>query len=360
MVLQRKKTRTIYVGSVPIGGEHPIVVQSMTNTKTYDTVATLKQIRALHAAGCALVRIAVPTQKDALVLKELVQSSPVPLIADIHYDYTLALQAIESGIHALRINPGTMQNKEHAMRVLQACKEKNVPLRIGINAGSLEKHIIERYGSGPEAMLMSIAEQIRTLEAMDFTNFKVSLKSSSVLDTIAVYRLFAERFSYPLHVGVTEAGTLRSGTVKSSIGIGILLAEGIGDTIRVSLTGDPVEEVLVARDMLHALGLLKNKVEVIACPTCGRTEISLLPLVEAVEEYVQNIPIQCSVAVMGCPVNGVGEAKHADIGIAGGKDKAIIFSKGKIIRSVSAAQMQQEFLQELALFFEEKLSHSAE
>lgn len=355
MILKRKKTRTVYVGNVPIGGDHPVVIQSMTNTKTHDIAATLDQIRSLHAAGCALVRVAVPTRRDALALKELVQSSPVPLIADIHYDHTLALQAIENGIHALRINPGTMQNKEHAIQVLQACKEKNIPLRIGINAGSLEKHTIERYGLGPEAMLMSIAEQIQILEAMDFTNFKVSLKSSSVLDTVTAYRLFAERFSYPLHVGITEAGTVRSGTVKSSIGIGILLAEGIGDTIRVSLTGDPVEEVLVAKDMLHALGLLKNKVEVIACPTCGRTEISLLPLVEAVEEYVKDIPVQCSVAVMGCPVNGMGEARHADIGIAGGKDKAIIFSKGKIIRSVSAEKMQQEFLRELALFFEGRI-----
>lgn len=354
--IQRKKTRTIHIGSVPIGGDSSIAIQSMTTTKTHDIEATLEQIELLSKAGCSLVRIAIPDKKAVQAVAELTRSSPVPLIADIHFDHTLALDSIANGISALRINPGTLANKAYVREVVVACKEKGIPIRIGVNGGSLEKHIITKYGIGPEAMVQSAFEHIALLEELDFYDIKISLKSSDVSDTIIAYQLLAKQCDYPLHIGITEAGTIRRGTIKSSIGMGMLLCLGIGDTLRVSLTADPVEEVHVAWDILSALNIAHRGPNVIACPTCGRTEINLIQLVEGVEEYAKTIKEHFTIAVMGCPVNGLGEAKHADIGVAGGKDKGVIFKKGIVIRSINGNEnILPVFIEELDKFVKERL-----
>lgn len=328
-------SRQLRLGALRIGGGAPVMVQSMTNTDTRDAAATLAQIHRLAKAGCEAVRIAVPDEDSVLALPAIRQGSPVPLIADIHFDYRLAVAAIEAGLEGLRINPGNIGPAEHVDRVVDAAKANGAVLRIGVNGGSLEKPLLQRFGGPcPEALVESALGHLRLLERRGFYDAKVSLKSSSVLDTIAAYRKMRAVCDYPLHIGITEAGGFMRGTVKSCVGLGILLHEGIGDTLRVSLTADPVEEVAVAWEILRALGLRSRGPEIISCPTCGRTEIDLFALLHAVEEQLAESSASIKVAVMGCVVNGPGEAREADIGLAGGRDKGIIFRKGEIVRVV--------------------------
>jgi len=334
-MLQRKMTKPVLVGPVTIGGGAPIVVQSMTNTDTRDVGATLAQIHALADAGCEIVRLAVLDDEAVTALKGIASNSPIPVIADIHFDYRLAIRAIEQGIHGLRLNPGNIGARWKVQEVVRAVKEQQIPIRIGVNAGSLEKELLEKYG-GPTAagMVESALGHIRLLEEEGYDKIKLSLKASSVPLMLVAYRKIAEIVDYPLQLGVTEAGTVSSGVVKSAIGIGSLLAEGIGDTIRVSLTGDPVREIPVALEILRVLGLKQRSVELISCPTCGRTQVDLALLAEKVEERLAHLPAldkPLKVAVMGCAVNGPGEAREADFGIAGGKGMGLLFRKGEIV-----------------------------
>ena len=345
---KRRSTRVLHLGGLAVGGGHPVMVQSMTNTDTRDVEATLAQIERLAAAGCEAVRLAVPDGEAARAVRAIAGQCGLPLIADIHFDYRLAIAGLEAGAHGLRINPGNIGGPRKVRAVIDAAKAADAVIRIGVNSGSLEKELLARYGGpAPEAMVESALGQVRFFEEQGFDKIKISLKSSSVPDTIAAYRLLAGRCDYPLHVGVTEAGTLVRGAVKSAVGIGILLWEGIGDTLRISLTGDPVQEMLVAWELLRALGLRERGPEIIACPTCGRTEIDLPALADAVEKRLEKETACIKVAVMGCAVNGPGEAREADIGLAGGRDKGCIFRKGKIIRSARG----QEAL--LSAFMEE-------
>ena len=333
--------KSVLIGPVRIGGGAPVVVQSMTNTDTRDPGATLAQIEALAAAGCEVARVAVPDEAAAAALPVLCANSPLPLIADIHFSSALAVAALEAGVHALRINPGNIGGKNRVDRVVDAAKAHNASIRVGVNAGSLEKSFLERFGGPtPEAMIESALSHVRMLEERGFGAIKISLKASRVPLTVAAYRLLASRCDYPLHIGITEAGTLLRGTVMSSVGLGILLAEGLGDTLRVSLTHDPVREVEVAWRILAALELRRRGPEIISCPTCGRTEIDLIALAEAVEERLRDRPETFTVAVMGCVVNGPGEAREADVGIAGGRGKGLLFRRGKIVRSVSGGRQE--------------------
>ncbi len=346
-MIKRKKTKRIYVGDVPIGDGTPVVVQSMTNTDTRDVEATLEQIKQLKDAGCEIVRLAVPDEEAAESFGKIKQSVDIPLIADIHFDHRLAIMAIEKGADGIRINPGNMK-KSGLKEVIKAAKQASIPIRIGVNAGSLEKDLLEKYGHPTsEALVESAIRSIHFFEDMGFDKIKVSIKSSSVLDTIKAYELLSERTDYPLHLGVTEAGTLISGTVKSSIAIGYLLLKGIGDTLRVSLTRPPVEEVKVAYEILRAVGLRKVGPEIISCPTCGRCQIDLFSLVEEVEKGLSDVKTPIKVAVMGCVVNGPGEAKEADIGIAGGKGNGILFKKGKLLKKVPEHLLAQTLIQEV-------------
>ena len=335
----RRKSKQITIGNVKIGGDAPISVQSMCNTDTRDVSATLDQIGELAAAGCEIVRLAVLNKDAAAAIKDIVKKSPVPLVADIHFDYRLALTCIENGIHALRINPGNIGKKEHTIKVVEAAKSHNVPIRIGINGGSLEKEFEQMDLPLHEKMVKSALRHIEILEDLNFYDTKISLKSSDVLTTIEAYRSIAKIVDYPLHLGVTEAGTLKMGLIKSSVGLGTLLSEGIGDTIRVSLTEKPVEEVHAGYGILKSLGLRKRGINFISCPTCGRTQIDLIGLAKKVEERFQNLDLPITIAVMGCPVNGPGEAKHADFGIAGAIKEGYIFKKGEIIARVPEADL---------------------
>lgn len=347
-LLPRRKTRLLKIGEVRIGANSPIVVQSMTNTDTRDVKATLAQIEALHKAGCELVRVAVPDEEAARAIAEIRKHSPLPIIADIHFSSKLALLALDSGADALRINPGNIGSRNKVMNVVAAAKDKGAPIRIGVNSGSVEKSLLQKYGGPtPEAMVDSALAHVRILEDCGFDQIKISIKSSAVLDTIASYRLLAEACDYPLHIGITEAGTVLRGAIKSSVGLGVLLWQGIGDTLRVSLTADPVEEIPVAFDILRALGLRCRGPEIISCPTCGRTEVDLLALTKAVEERLQFETAPLKVAVMGCVVNGPGEAKEADIGLAGGRGKGIIFKRGQVLRSVPEENLLAAFMEEL-------------
>ena len=335
MELPRKQTRQLKLGSVRIGGGAPIVVQSMTNTDTRDVEATLGQIKRLHDAGCEIVRVAVPDETAARALRAIHDASPIPVIADIHFDYRLALMALEAGLEGLRINPGNIGERKNVEMVVDAAKAQGAVIRVGVNSGSVEKRLLEQYGGPtPQAMVESALGHVRILEEHGFYDTKISIKSSSVLNTIECYRLLSQRCDYPLHLGVTEAGGVLRGAIKSSVGMGVLLSEGIGDTLRVSLTAAPEEEMTVAWELLRALGLRQRGPEIISCPTCGRTEIDLIGLAQEVERRLrtENAPIK--VAVMGCVVNGPGEAREADLGMAGGRDKGIIFRKGEVIRSV--------------------------
>ena len=353
--MERRKTRQIKVGPVLIGGDAPIVVQSMTNTKTQDARATLIQIRQLADAGCDVIRCAVPDMEAALALKNIVAGSPIPVIADIHFDYRLALQAIESGVQGLRLNPGNIGDSEKVKAVVEAAKLKNIPIRIGVNAGSLPKDLLEKYGHPTaEALVEAAWRHIRILEDMEYRNIKVSLKCHDVPLTLAAYRLLASQCDYPLHVGITEAGTVTSGIIKSAVGIGALLAEGIGDTIRVSLTGDPVNEVKAGFEILKAFGLRTYGPTLISCPTCGRTSIDLEKLATVVEARMAEIKEPISVAVMGCIVNGPGEAREADVGIAGGKGEGLIFRKGKVIKKVPEDCLVNELFNEIDKILDER------
>lgn len=328
-------TRTIHVGDIPVGGGAPVSIQSMTNTPTHNVEATLVQIRELAAAGCDIIRVAVPDMAAAQAIGALKAGSPVPLVADIHFDYRLALEAAEQGIDKIRINPGNIGAPDRVEAVARVCKERGIPIRVGVNGGSLEKELLDKYsGPAPEAMVESALRHIRLLEKHGFEDICVSLKASSVPSTMRAYRLMAERYNYPLHLGVTEAGTREVGELKAAAGIGGLLALGIGDTLRVSLTADPVEEVYAARRILKAVGLRREGPELISCPTCGRTQINLIPIAKRVEELLKDVDKPVTVAVMGCIVNGPGEARHADVGIAGGKGEGVLFRHGEIVARV--------------------------
>lgn len=346
--MERRKTRQIQVGKVKIGGDAPISVQSMTNTRTDDAAATLRQIGELAAAGCEIIRCAVPDMAAAEGLKRIVSESPIPVIADIHFDYKLALAAIDAGVDGLRLNPGNIGGNDRVAAVVDAAKKRNIPIRIGVNAGSLPKDLLEKYGHPTaEALVEAAWRHIHILEEMDYRNIKVSLKAHDVPLTVAAYRLLASQCDYPLHVGITEAGTINSGIIKSAVGIGTLLAEGIGDTIRVSLTGDPVREVKVAYDILKSLGLREYGPTLISCPTCGRTKINLEKLALEVERRLEKISEPITVAVMGCVVNGPGEAREADVGIAGGINEGLIFKKGVVLKKVPEACIIDELFAEI-------------
>lgn len=354
--MARNKTRQIMIGNVPVGGSAPISVQSMTNTDTRDVAATVNQIRQLQAAGCEIIRTAVPDEEAATALQSIKKQIDIPLIADIHFDYRLALKAIASGVDALRINPGNIGGQAKVKAVVNAAMDKNIPIRIGVNAGSLEKSLLQKYGHAtPEALVESALHHVHILEDLNFANIKISLKASNIPLMLEAYRLMTTKVDYPLHIGVTEAGTITSGTIKSAVGIGALLAEGIGDTLRVSLTGDPVHEVRVGYEILKALGLRQRGIELISCPTCGRTEIALIKIAEQVEQRLQHIQQPIKVAVMGCIVNGPGEAREADIGIAGGKGVGLIFKKGEILRKVSEEDLVEELMAEIEKITEKKI-----
>lgn len=333
-MITRRLSKQISIGNVKIGGNAPISVQSMCNTDTRNVNATLDQISELASSGCEIARLAILNKDAASAVGEIVKKSPIPLVADIHFDYRLALTCIENGIHALRINPGNIGKKEHTVKVIEAAKYHGIPIRIGINAGSLEKEFAVLDIPLHEKMVMSALRHVEILENLNFYDIKISLKSSDVLTTIEAYKLMAQKTDYPLHLGVTEAGTLKSGLIKSSVGIGSLLSQGIGDTIRVSLTENPTEEVSAGFGILKSLGLRKKGVNFISCPTCGRTQIDLINLAKQVEERFKNLDLPITIAVMGCPVNGPGEARHADFGIAGAIKEGYIFKKGEIIARV--------------------------
>ena len=344
----REETRSVQVGNLTIGGNNHVVIQSMCNTKTKNVEATIKQINALEQAGCELVRVAVFDKEDAYAIKEIKKGIHIPLVADIHFDYKLALIAIESGIDKVRINPGNIGSIEKVKAVVDACKEKHIPIRIGVNGGSLEKEILEKYGEPtPEGMVESAMKHVKILEDLDFHDIVISLKSSNTMLTIKAYELASKTFPYPLHVGVTEAGTALGGTIKSSLGIGTLLYEGIGNTIRVSLSDDPVEEIKVAKILLKELGLLKGVPTLVSCPTCGRIQYDLIPIAKEMEDFLKDIHLDITVAIMGCAVNGPGEARHADIGIAGGKGEGLIFKKGEIIKKVKEEDLIEELMKEI-------------
>lgn len=344
----RRRTRQVYVGDIAIGGGAPITVQSMTNTDTRDVQATVTQIKDLKEVGCEIIRVAVPDMVAAQQLSKIKAEINLPLIADIHFDYRLALQAIAEGVDGLRINPGNIGDYKRVHEVVKKAAQKKIPIRIGVNAGSLKKDIIVRYG-GPtaEAMVESAAEHVKILEELDFHDIIISLKASDVMRTVQAYQLAAERFSYPLHLGVTEAGSIKMGTIKSAIGIGGLLLQGIGDTIRVSLTADPLDEVKVGWQILKGIGLRQRGVDIISCPTCGRCEINLVEIANEIEARIKDFNKPLKIAVMGCAVNGPGEAREADLGLAGGKGVGLIFKHGEIIKKVAEDRLIDEFMEEL-------------
>ncbi len=350
-----RSSRQIDLGGVKVGGGAPVTVQSMTKTDTRDVASTVDEIKRLEAAGCDIVRLAVPDMDAAKALGEIKGQTRIPIVSDIHFDYKLALEAVRQGVDGMRINPGNIGAKYRIKAVVDAVKERGVPIRIGVNSGSLEKDILKKYGSPTaEALAESAMRHVRILEDFDYRDIKISVKSTDVKKMIAAYKLLAKMCEYPLHLGVTEAGTYELGTIKSSIGIGTLLAEGIGDTIRVSLTGDPVDEIVVGLNILKSLGLRQNGIELISCPGCGRLEIDLMKLVKDVEDRISNInlPRPIKVAILGCVVNGPGEASEADIGIAGGRGKGMLYKDGKLVRSFKESQIVDELVKELETFAE--------
>jgi (E)-4-hydroxy-3-methylbut-2-enyl-diphosphate synthase len=345
--MKKKKKRALFLGGVKIGGDAPVSVQSMTATDTRDVSSTVKQIRRLEKAGCEIVRVAVPDMKAAKNLSSIRKAISIPLVADIHFNYKLALEAVKQEVDGLRINPGNIGSKEKVKMVITAAKERKLPIRIGVNAGSLEKRLLKKYKRPtPLAMVESAMGHIKILERLKFFDIKISLKSSNLLDTIEAYRLIHREVNYPLHLGITAAGPPFSGTIKSSIGLGILLADGIGDTIRVSLTGSPLEEVRVGYEILKSLELRRRGPEIISCPTCGRCEINIIKMVQEIEKELSNLPHNLKIAVMGCIVNGPGEAREADVGIAGGKGVGILFKKGKVIKKLKEKELIRALLKE--------------
>ena len=350
MSFKRRKTREINIGGVKIGGDNPIAIQSMCNTDTRDVKATVDQIKRLEKAGCEIIRVAVPDMEAAECIRDIKKSIDIPLVADIHFDYRLALRCMENGIDKIRINPGNIGSADRVKQVADMAKRNGIPIRIGVNSGSLEKSLVEKYGGvTPQGLVESALGHIKLLEENDFYDIAVSIKASNVPFSVEVYELLSDTVDYPLHVGITEAGTVWGGTVKSAVGIGAILSRGIGDTIRVSLTGDPVEEIYAAKEILKSLELIKFGVEFISCPTCGRTSIDLIKIANEVEERVRNIDKNIKVAVMGCAVNGPGEAREADIGIAGGHGEGLIFKKGQILRKVPEDRLVEELLKEIEL-----------
>ncbi len=344
----RPEVKVVNVGGLYIGGNNPISVQSMTNTDTRSLDETMVQIEKLVNAGCELVRVAVPDEKAAESLTEISTGSPIPVMADIHFSHKLALKAVEAGVDGLRLNPGNIGGENRVKEVVKACKKANIPIRIGVNSGSLEDDLAEKFGGAtPEAMIASARRHIDYLEKLDFTEIIVSLKSTSVVDTVRANQLFAKEFSYPLHIGITEAGAGRRGEIKSAAGVGALLALGLGDTLRVSLTGDPVREVEAAYQILNSLELRQRGINIISCPTCGRTEIDIEKIVEKVEEEIGSLSSQLTIAIMGCEVNGPGEASHADIGMAGGRSHGLIFKQGEVIKKVKEEEMISALLEEI-------------
>lgn len=355
-MITRRDTRTVYVGGVPIGGGNPIRIQSMCNTRTEDVKATVEQILRLERAGCEIIRAAVPTMEAARALKEIKEQIHIPLVADIHFDYRLAIAAMENGADKIRINPGNIGSRERVRAVVDAAREKRIPIRVGVNGGSLEKEILAKYGGvTPEGLVESALAQVHLIEDMGWDQLVISIKSSDVMMCVRAHELIAERTDYPLHVGITEAGTVNAGNIKSSVGLGIILYQGIGDTIRVSLTGDPAEEIKTAKQILRALGLRRSGIEAVSCPTCGRTRIDLISLAGQVETMVSEFDdLDIKVAVMGCVVNGPGEAREADIGIAGGIGEGLLIKKGEILRKVPEAELLEALRAELMAMAEER------
>ncbi len=348
--MKRTQTRKIKVGNVTIGGQDKVVIQSMCNTKTKDIEATVNQIKQLEEVGCEIIRVACLDKEDAQAIKEIKRQIHIPIVADIHFDYQIALEAIKSGVDKIRINPGNIGAEERVKAVVDSCKKNNIPIRIGVNAGSLEKELLERDGKPTaRAMVESAKKHVQILEKLDFYDYAISLKASNLDLCIEAYQEASKEFNCPLHLGITEAGTEFSGTIKSSIGLGILLRQGIGDTIRVSLSDDPVKEIKVAKEILKDCNLYKKTPTLIACPTCGRTQIDLIPIAKEIEEYLQTIEGNITVAVMGCAVNGPGEAREADIGIAGGKKEGILFKKGKIIKKIKQENIVEELKKEIKI-----------
>ena len=348
MKYSRKKTREVNIGGVKIGGDNPIAIQSMCNTDTRNVEETVKQIKELENAGCEIIRVAVPDMQAAEAIKDIKRQIDIPLVADIHFDYRLALKAIDGGIDKIRINPGNIGSEDRVKQVADMAKKNGIPIRVGVNSGSLEKHLVEKYGGvTPEGLVESALGHVRLLEKCDFYDTVISIKASNVPFSVEVYELLSETVDYPLHVGITEAGTVWGGTVKSAVGIGAILSRGIGDTIRVSLTGNPVEEIYAAKEILKDMNLRKFGVEFVSCPTCGRTSIDLISIANEVESRVKSIDKNIKVAVMGCAVNGPGEAREADIGIAGGHGEGLIFRKGEIIRKVPENMLVDELMKEI-------------
>lgn len=346
--MYRDKTRTVQIGDKVIGGGNPVLIQSMTNTATEDVEATVAQILRLERAGCEIIRCTVPTMEAAQALSKIKEQIHIPLVADIHFDYKMAIAAIDNGADKIRINPGNIGSREKVAAVVTAAKEKNIPIRVGVNSGSLERELVEKYhGVTAQGIVESALDKVHIIEELGYDNMVISIKSSDVMMCVKAHELLAEQTDYPLHVGITESGTVASGNIKSAVGLGIILYQGIGDTIRVSLTGDPVEEVKSARLILRTLGLRKGGIEVVSCPTCGRTKIDLIGLANRVEEMVADIPLDIKVAVMGCAVNGPGEAKEADIGIAGGIGEGLLIKKGEIVKKVPEAELLDTLREEL-------------
>ena len=349
--MDRNQTRKVKIGNVIIGGGAPIAIQSMTNTKTEDVQATVAQIKELTAAGCEIIRCAVPTMEAAKALSEIKKQITIPLVADIHFDYRLAIAAMENGADKIRINPGNIGSMDRVREVAETAKKYGVPIRVGVNSGSLERNLVEKYGGvTAEGIVESALDKVAMLEQFDFHDIVISIKSSDVLMCVKAHELIAEKTDYPLHVGITESGTIRSGNIKSSLGLGMILSQGIGDTIRVSLTAAPVEEIVTAKLILRTLGLRKGGIEVVSCPTCGRTKIDLIGLAEQVETMVAGYDLPIKVAVMGCAVNGPGEAKEADLGIAGGNGEGLVFRKGEIVRKVPESELLSALKEEIEAY----------
>lgn len=351
---QRTQTKPIYVANIQIGGQNKVVIQSMCNTKTKDVKATVEQILKLEKAGCQIIRVACLDIEDAKAIQEIKKQIHIPIVADIHFDYKIALQAIESGADKIRINPGNIGDEEKTKAVVEACKKNEIPIRIGVNAGSLEKNLLEKYGKPcSDAMVESAKHHVEILEKLDFHDIAISLKASNLDMCIEAYEKAAQEFQYPLHLGITEAGTAFSGTIKSSIGLGILLRQGIGDTIRVSLSDDPIEEIFACKEILKNCGLYTKSPKLVSCPTCGRTGYDMIPIAKEMEKFLMNLEADITVAIMGCAVNGPGEAREADIGIAGGKGEGLLFKKGEIVRKIKEEDMVAELKKEILAMMEE-------
>jgi (E)-4-hydroxy-3-methylbut-2-enyl-diphosphate synthase len=349
-VYERKKTKVVTVGDIKIGGDNPITVQSMTTTDTRDVASTVAQIKGLEEVGCDIVRVAVPDMEAAQKLGDIKKQIKIPLICDIHFDYRLALESIKQGVDGVRINPGNIGDIDRVKMVVEKCRERNLKIRIGVNGGSLEKELLEKHGNTAQAIVESALNHVKILEDLNFENTVISLKSSDVFKTLEAYELISKKVDYPLHVGITESGSVKRGTIKSSIGIGALLMKGIGDTIRVSLTGDPREEIFVGKEILRSLDLLNDRIKIVSCPTCGRCNINLINIVNEVEQKIGKMDKNLTVAIMGCAVNGPGEAREADIGIAGGTGEGLLFKKGEIVKKIKGDKLVEQLIEEIEKF----------